>query len=141
MTTARITPPLDQLNREFWTAGARNELRITRCVDCCRWVFPLSGRCAQCGGSTVYETTSGRGTVFSYTTNAHPYNPAVPLPYNISIVELVDQQDLRFTTNVLGCPPEDLHIGMPVSVAFEQHGYVFVPIFIPEPRTDQRGRS
>jgi uncharacterized OB-fold protein len=128
----RITPPLDELNRGFWTGGAAGELRITRCTSCGRWIFPLSADCPACGGSTTYQTTSGRGTVFTHTTNAHPYNPAVPLPYNISIVELADQEGLRFMTNVVDCPPDSVHIGMPVHVVFEQHGEVFVPLFAPD---------
>ncbi len=95
--------------------------------------LPPSASCSECGGSTSYEATSGKGTVFTHTTNAHPYNPAVPVPYDISIVELADQEGLRFTTNVVGCPPEDVHIGMPVRVQFEQHGEVFVPVFAPDP--------
>ena len=95
---------------------------------------PSRPQCADCGGSTAYEATSGKGTVFTHTTNAHPYNPAVPVPYNISIVELVEQVGLRFTTNVVECPPEAVRIGMPVRVAFEQHGEVFVPVFVPDPR-------
>ena len=129
----RITPPLDELNRPFWTSGTTGVLRITRCQSCRRWVFPLSATCAECGGSTAYEPTSGRGTVFTHTANAHPYNPAVPVPYDISVVELVDQEGLRFTTNVVDCPPEDVHIGMPVRVKFERHGEVFVPVFAPDP--------
>jgi len=128
----RITPPLDDLNRPFWTSGASGELRITRCQSCRRWVFPLSSRCPDCGGSTLYETTSGKGTVFTHTTNEHPYNPTVPVPYNISIVELVEQAGLRFTTNVVDCPTEDVYIGMPVRVTFEQNGEVFVPVFVPD---------
>jgi uncharacterized OB-fold protein len=128
---ARITPPLDDLNREFWTCGRSGVLRITRCQSCRRWVFPLSFRCPDCDGKAAYETTSGRGTVFTHTTNAHPYNPAVPVPYNISIVELVEQDGLRFTTNVMECPPEEVYIGMPVQAQFEAHGEVFVPVFVP----------
>ncbi|MGD0749382.1 MAG: OB-fold domain-containing protein [Acidimicrobiales bacterium] len=128
----RITPPLDELNRPFWTGGASGVLQITRCRSCRRWVFPLSATCPDCGGPTAYEATSGKGSVFTHTTNAHPYNPAVPLPYNISIVELVEQPGLRFITNVVDCPPEDVHVGLPVHVQFEQHGEVFVPVFVPD---------
>jgi hypothetical protein len=130
----RLTPTLDDLNRPFWTGGAAGELRLPRCISCNRWVFPLSADCPDCGGMTEYQKTSGRGTVFTHTTNAHPYNPAVPLPYNISIVELADQEGLRFITNVVGCDPEDVRIGVPVHVVFEQHGDVFVPLFEPDPR-------
>jgi uncharacterized OB-fold protein len=128
----RLTPSLNAVNRPFWTGGATGELKVTRCTSCRRWVFPLASECPACGGSTRYDTTSGKGTVFSWTTNAHPFNPAVPLPYNISIVELAEQTGLRFTTNVVGCPPEEVHIGMPVRVQFEQHGEVFVPVFVPD---------
>ena len=129
----RIIPPLDELNREFWTSGAPGLLRITRCATCRRWVFPLSFTCPDCGGPATYETTSGGGTVFSHTTNHHPYNPSVPVPYNISIVELVEQEGLRFTTNVVDCAPEEIFIGMHVRVKFEQQGEVFVPVFGPDP--------
>ena len=128
----RMTPALDDLNREFWTGGKSGELRLTRCSACNRWVFPLSSDCPECGGSTEYQTASGRGTVFTHTTNAYPYNPAVPLPYNISIVELDDQDGLRLVTNVVDCPPEDVRVGMPVHVVFEPHGDVFVPLFTPD---------
>ena len=130
---ARLTPALDDLNREFWTGGATGELRVMRCRSCRRWVFPPSPSCPDCAGATDYQTASGRGHVFSHTTNAHPFNPTVPLPYNIAIVELVEQEGLRFTTNVVNCPPEDVHIGMPVRAVFEQHVQVFVPLFEPDP--------
>jgi uncharacterized protein len=128
----RIVPPLDELNREFWTAGASGLLRITRCQSCRRWIFPLSFTCPSCGDRAAYETVSGRGTVLTHTTNEHPYNPAVPVPYNISIVELVEQEGLRFTTNVVECSPAEVSIGMPVRVEFEQHEEVFVPVFVPD---------
>ena len=57
----------------------------------------------------------------------------MPVPYDISIVELVEQKGLRFTTNVVDCPPADVHIGMAVHVRFEQNGEVFVPVFTPDP--------
>ena len=128
----RIVPELNDLNRIFWTSGATSELKITKCEKCRRWVFPLSTRCPDCDGHTIYQVTSGRGTVFSHTTNLQPFNPAVPVPYDIAIVELVEQEGLRFITNVVGCAPEDVYIGMPVHVAFEQHGEVFVPVFTPD---------
>jgi len=131
-----MTPALDDINREFWTAGARDELRITRCTACRRWVFPVSPTCDECGGATAYETTAGRGTVFTYTTNAHPYNPEVPLPYDIAIVELDEQAGLRFITNVVDCPVDTVRIGLRVEVVFEEHGEVFVPLFRPQTAAD-----
>ena len=127
-----MVPQLDDVNREFWTSGASGELHVPHCTECSRWVFPPAATCADCDGPTEYRAVSGRGTVFTHTVNAYPYNPAVPLPYDISIVELEEQEGLRFITNVVGCPPEDVRIGMPVHVIFEQHGEVFYPLFEPD---------
>ncbi len=81
----------------------------------------------------VPEPVSGKGTVFTYTVNWHPFNPEVPVPILIAIVELPEQEGLRFTTNIVGCGPEDVRIGLPVEVRFEQHGEIWVPVFTPEP--------
>lgn len=127
----RMVPPLDDLNREFWTGGAEGELRITRCVACERWVFPLSRTCDACGGATAYQAVSGDGTVFTYTVNRHPYSPDVPLPYVIALVELAEQEGLRFMTNIVGCEPDDVRIDLPVHVTFDAQGEVYVPVFAP----------
>jgi len=127
----RLLPPLDDDNREFWTSGASGELRLPRCASCGRWNFPPSLACPDCGGTAAYEPLSGRGRVFTFTVNHHPFNPEVALPYVIAIVELVEQEGLRFTTNVVNCPVDVVEIGMPVQVVFEQHDGVFVPLFEP----------
>ena len=63
----------------------------------------------------------------------YPFNPEVPVPYVIAIVELVEQEGLRFTTDIVNCPIDAVTIGMPVQVVFEQQGEVFVPLFEPDP--------
>jgi uncharacterized OB-fold protein len=135
MPPARMLPPLDDDTREFWTAGAAGALRVPYCTACGRWSFPPTLRCETCGGTAEYRTLSGKGQVFTYTVNAHPYNPEVPVPYVIAIVELVEQDGLRFTTNIVHCPPDRVEIGMPVRVLFEEQGEVFVPLFEPDQRT------
>jgi hypothetical protein len=131
----RMLPPLDEDNREFWTSGARGELRLPRCTSCRRWLFPPTRVCVDCSGVAAYETLSGQGRVFTFTIARHSFNPAVPVPYAIAIVELVEQAGLQFTTNVVNCPVEAVEIGMPVRVLFEPHGEVFVPIFEPDQPT------
>lgn len=128
----RLLPPVDDDTREFWTAGKTGALRLPFCDSCAWWSFPPSRRCRACGGTAEYRTLSGKGRVFTYTVNHHPYNPAVPVPYLIAIVELAEQDGLRFTTNVVNCPLEEVAIGMPVRVLFEEQGEVYVPIFEPD---------
>jgi uncharacterized protein len=129
----RVIPPLDDGNREFWTAGAAGELRLPYCDACRRWVFPPTLDCPDCGGVATYTTLSGRGWVFSYTVNHHKYRPDLPVPYTIAIVELVEQEGLRFTTDLVNCPVDAVRIGMPVRVVFAAQDGVYVPLFEPDP--------
>jgi uncharacterized OB-fold protein len=48
------------------------------------------------------------------------YDPAFAdeVPYNIAVVEL--DEGVRMTANVVGCANEELRIGMPLVVTFEQ---------------------
>lgn len=127
----RMLPPIDELNRPFWTSGASGALHLPRCTSCRRWAIPPAPSCSACGEPTGYEPVSGRGRVFTFTVNHHPFNPDVPVPYVVAIVELEEQDGLRFTTNVVNCAPEDVRIDMPLSMVFERQGDVFVPQFEP----------
>jgi uncharacterized protein len=130
-----MLPSISDRNRHFWTGGSDGALHILRCQDCRFWIHPPVDTCPSCESTHLSaEPTTGLGTVFTYTVNRHPYNPAVPVPYVIAIVELDDQPGLRFTTNIVNIDPEKVEVGMPVRVAFERYDEVFVPVF--EPRTD-----
>jgi uncharacterized OB-fold protein len=128
-----MPPRISDLNRPFWTAGGTGQLLISRCVSCQRWAHPPTLVCVQCGGHMAPQPVSGRGSVFTFTVNRHPFNPAVPLPYVIAIVELVEQVGLRITSDLVDCDVENVHIGMPVMVTFEQAGEAWVPLFRPDP--------
>jgi uncharacterized OB-fold protein len=132
---ARILPKLREHNRVFWTGGADGQLMIARCAQCALWVNPPASDCPDCGGALVAHPVSGRGTVFTYTINYQPFNPAVTVPYVIAIVELEEQADLRIATNIVDCEPDSVYVGLPVEVRFERHDgendTVFVPVFAP----------
>jgi hypothetical protein len=49
----------------------------------------------------------------------------------VAIVELDEQTGLRFTTNIVECEVDDVHIGMAVEVTFDQAGEAWVPLFRP----------
>jgi uncharacterized OB-fold protein len=74
---------------------------------------------------------SGRATVVTFTLNHQPWVPSPDHPYAIAIVEIEEQPDVRLMTNIVGCAPEEVAIGMPVQVRFEQHEDVFIPVFAP----------
>jgi uncharacterized OB-fold protein len=127
--------PKRHCEQAFWSGGATGQLLIERCEQCARWEHPPAGECPDCGGQLVARPVSGRGTVFTYTVNFHPYNPDVPVPYVIAIVELVEQAGLRLATNIVDCEPDSVVCGMPVEVRFERQesggDIAFVPVFAP----------
>ena len=128
-TVDRFPPPVTEASRAFWTGGAQRQLLILWCAACGRWVHPPREACPGCGGPLAPRAASGRGTVFTFTVNRHPFNPAVPVPYVVAIVELEEQEGLRFTTNIVGCDPEAVRIGLPVQVDFEPAGEAWAPVF------------
>ncbi|MEH6743048.1 Zn-ribbon domain-containing OB-fold protein [Hyphomonas sp.] len=76
---------------------------------------------------------SGRGVVSTYTINHQKWEPDLETPYTIAIVTLEEQAGLNLTTNIVNCAPENVWIGMPVSVVFEQVEDVWLPLFAPSP--------
>lgn len=131
----RMLPALDDANRAFYTGGRDGRLMVGRCsaAGCRRWALPPATACPVCGSPLVPEPVSGRASVSTWTVNAHPYHPDVPVPYVIAIVALAEQDDLLVATNLIGVPASDdaLHAGMEVVVAFEDHGEIFYPVFAP----------
>jgi uncharacterized protein len=127
----RVQPALDDGNRFFWTSGEDGRLRFLRCQACGYWLHPPVPRCPECGSREVApEAVSGRGEVWSYTVNHQPWDGGTE-PYAIVLVALPEQHGLRLTSNLVNCPPDDVHIGMPVQVTFERHDAVWFPLFEP----------
>jgi uncharacterized OB-fold protein len=59
--------------------------------------------------------------------------PGFDPPYWVAIVEIDEQPGLRLTTNLVGCSPADVKIGMRVRVCFEEREEgIYIPLFEPE---------
>jgi uncharacterized OB-fold protein len=132
----RILPKLTDHNRDFWTGGARDELRFWRCQECGFYIHPPQPLCPQCHSKNLKtESVSGRATVATFSVNHQPWMPGPELPYVVAIVEIDEQPSVRLTTNIVNCAPDDVRIGMPVRVTFELHpdpdGDVYIPLFEP----------
>jgi uncharacterized OB-fold protein len=128
----RVLPRVTKANEHFWKGGADGRLHLLRCGDCQQWVHPPSPVCPQCLGRDLSpDALSGRATVATFTLNHQQWVPAPDHPYCIAIVELEEDPTIRLTTNIVNCPPEQVEIGMPVQVTFEQHEDVCIPLFEP----------
>ena len=127
----RPAPADDPLHRFFWASGADGVLRMLRCSDCGYWLHPPSPICPRCLSSSVSpQALSGRGTVYSFTVNIQQWWPDQE-PYVYAIVDLEEQEGLRLTTNIVGCPVDEVRIGLPVRVAFVHRNDAYYPVFTP----------
>ena len=79
-------------------------------------------------------------TVVGFTVNQHQWHPAFEPPYAIANVALAEDPTVHLTTNVVGCEPDEVHIGQEVQVRFEQAEDVWLPLFEPTGRTDPSDR-
>jgi acetyl-CoA acetyltransferase len=103
-------------------------------VPCGALLFPPVPCCPYCGSADIdIVEVSGRGTVAGVTVNHHPWLPGFPPPYAVAIVALEEDDRVRLTTNITGCPPEDVHPGLRVQVDFEQSDDIWLPVFSPVP--------
>ena len=104
----------------FWDGCKRHELVIQRCTEC-GWYrhFPRP-TCPKCR-SFSYEWTrmSGKGRVDYFTIVRRPLFPGMPVPYNIVHVRLPEQEDIVLLGNLIDSEPEEIHVGMPVEMTFE----------------------
>jgi acetyl-CoA acetyltransferase/uncharacterized OB-fold protein len=133
----RPLPQLTPVNEWFWTSGEDGQLRIQGCDDCGRLVHPPTPLCPACGSRSWSPTVvSGRGTVVGFTVNRQQWLPALEPPYVIANIALAEDETVHLTTNIVGCDPDDVHIGQEVAVRFEQHDDVWLPLFKPTGRTD-----
>jgi hypothetical protein len=113
-------PRIDEESRGHWEALVRHELYVQGCGACGLLRFPPRAVCTGCLSSAVaWVRASGRGTVYSFTVIHQNQAPGFreAVPYVLAIVAL--EEGPRLMTNVVGCAPEDVRIGLPVVVEFD----------------------
>lgn len=109
-------------DREYWQYIRERELRIQRCADCGRFRHPPMPCCPSCRSEAVaWVPVSGRGEVFSYTIVHYAPHPALKdaVPFNVAVVLLEDAGDVRIVSNVVDVPPDEMRVGLPVSLVWE----------------------
>ena len=126
-------PRLDEENRPFWEACARHELYIQKCKNCGALRYYTRALCPAClSDQTQWVKGSGRGKVYTFTVTYQNQSAGFRenLPYVMAYVEL--DEGVRMLTNIVGCKPEEVKIGMPVEVTFEDATpEISVPLFKP----------
>jgi len=113
-------PMITAETREFWEGCKRHELLIQRCKDCGTYRHYPRPMCPNCGSWNVeWAKVSGKGKVYTYIVAHQPFHPGffADAPYAVVIVEL--EEGVRIVSNIVDCTPEDIYIGIPVEVEFD----------------------
>jgi uncharacterized OB-fold protein len=136
---AKPLPRIDEESKGYWEACKRRELVLQRCASCGTLRHYPRAVCPVCLSDAVeWRHAAGTGTVYTFTVTHQNQAPGFrdALPYVLAYVEL--DEGVRLLTNIVDCPPDDVRIGMPVEVVFEDAtAEIALPRFRPR-RGDER---
>lgn len=121
---SRFEPPTGVESAAFWEATRESRLLVQWCTSCERAVFYPRVFCPHCSAGTdalEWRAASGRATVYAAVVEHRPQAAGANFsggePYCVALVDL--EEGVRMLTNVVGCPPDDVHCGMSVAVTWE----------------------
>ena len=111
--------PVDWETRAYWEGCGRQELVLQRCRDCNTVQHRPRGLCVSCLSDAIeHFAASGRGVVYTFTVTNQNGLPGFrdACPYVLAYVALEEGPQLM--TNIVGCEPDAVEVGMPVVVDF-----------------------
>jgi len=116
-----MRPYIDLDNQGYWDAVKNHKLVLQYCTKCNRFIHPPRPMCPTCRSQDTMEwkESSGKGILYSYVMFTSPKMayPAYELPYAVVLVEL--EEGVRIVTNTHEIEPDEVQIGLPVEVMFE----------------------
>jgi len=115
----------------FWDGTVAGELRIQCCAGCGALRHPPGPMCPACGqpGDGGYAVAAGAGEVFSYVVHHHPPVPGKKLPMVVALVQL--PEGVRMLGEMPGVRPDQVRIGLPVTVTVTRVGDMALPAWRP----------
>jgi hypothetical protein len=115
-------PKVTTTNAAFWAATAEGRFTLQRCPACGLVIWFPRRTCPQCWTEDIESfAASGRGSVYSFTVvrkGSGAYKDAAP--FVVAYVEL--EEGPRVLTNITGCDPADVTVGMAVEVEWHDTG-------------------
>lgn len=124
MSELPAKPPAPNVETQrFWDATAQNRIELPKCAACDLVIFYPRAVCPDCLSTDLtWETMAGTGTVYSFSINRTGGSRRwrEHLPYVVAYVQL-DEGPIMLT-NIVGCDPETVTIGMPVVAVFDNTG-------------------
>jgi uncharacterized protein len=115
-----IEPPVTDESAPFWDATRERRFVLPWSVarDVPMW-FPRRVDPAAPDRPVEWREASGQGTVYAASVH-HKVGPGrdpAEGPYVVALVELAE--GARVMANVFGCPPDDVVVGMPVTLVWQ----------------------
>ncbi len=108
-------------SRPFWDGLARGELLFQRCDRCQGATHTPAMVCAHCGSQALrWEPSTGRGSIYSWTTVWRPQTPAFTVPYVPIVVDM--DEGWQMLSNLVGCEHDAVEVGLAVEVALHPLG-------------------
>ncbi|MEX1255393.1 MAG: Zn-ribbon domain-containing OB-fold protein [Dehalococcoidia bacterium] len=125
----RPFPIPDRDTAPFWEAQNNHELKFQRCTQCQSVRYPVGPLCPACRTfESEWITSSGRGTIYSYTIVRHQTHPAFPAPYTVALVEM--EEGPRVIAQLRAAEDAPVSIGTPVHVEWEDWREQSLPVFV-----------
>jgi uncharacterized OB-fold protein len=127
-TLQRPLPVPDPVSQPFWDAARERRLAVQRCNACGTWSHPPVPLCSNCHSEDLgWAEVSGRGRVATLTViRSSRVQGMEGRSIAVAGVELAEQEGLVLVGNVLDVAVDDVRIGLPVKVTFEDIGSGFV---------------
>ena len=131
MKIQRVAPIENYDHEHYWEGLRQGKLLIQRCISCNTLRHPPQPMCEHCQSLDWDMVESqGKGTVYTYTVMHYPEIPPFDYPNAIVLVDL--EEGVRLVSQLEGCKPDDIQIGMSVEMDIKevQEG-MSLPIFKP----------
>jgi uncharacterized OB-fold protein len=115
----RIHSPRGHDNKWWWEQVDKGVMPIQRCKNCQTLRHPPRSMCGECQ-SIEWDFIESKldGEVFSFVEMHYPKFPGYQYPLICAVISL--SEGARVVSNIVGCKPEDVFIGMKVKGKVEQ---------------------
>jgi uncharacterized OB-fold protein len=117
---AKVLPVVDDESEPFWKGCKEHKLMIQKNASTGKLFFyPRAIAPGDPKAKVEWVQVSGKGKVHTFTVIRQNVAPGFrdELPYIVAIIDL--DEGVQMMSNIVGTPPEQVTIGMPVKVQFE----------------------
>jgi uncharacterized OB-fold protein len=117
--TKLLEPPVSEVSAPFWEATREQRFVLPWSTVTGRPVWcPREADPADPSAPFEWREASGEGTVYAFSVHHRPGpgRDGAEGPYVVAIIELAE--GARMMSNVVGCPPEEVAVGMPVRLVW-----------------------